>query len=179
MPANSELPVRRTTRRKDFDYSSAAIYFVTICTQNRRNLFGAIENARMQPNRFGRLVQEAWFELPDHYARLTLDVFTLMPNHVHGVLALTDPVGAGLRPARAANHHGLSEIVGVFKSFSSRRIAELDNSLRGKIWQRSFYDHIIRNEQDLRNVRRYIFHNPARWEFDRENTNCKKDVGEL
>jgi putative transposase len=179
MPANSDLPVRRPTRRQDFDYSTAAIYFVTICTQNRRDLFGAIETARMQPNQFGRLVQEASFELPDHYARLTLDAFTLMPNHVHGVLALVDPVGAGLRPARAANHHGLSEIVGVFKSFSSRRIAELDGSLRGKVWQRSFYDHIIRNAQDLKNVRRYIFPNPARWEFDQENANRKKDLAEL
>jgi putative transposase len=92
-----------------------------------------------------------------------------MPNHVHGVLALVDPVGAGLRPARVQIQHSLSEIIRAFKGFSARAIAELDPSLRSAVWQRGFYDHIIRNSDDLTNVRRYIYQNPARWEFDREN----------
>ena len=125
----------------------------------------------MLPNRFGKIVQETWYELPDHYPRVNLDCFTLMPNHVHGVLALLDPVGAGLRPARVQIQHSLSEIIRAFKGFSARAIAELDPSLRSAAWQRGFYDHIIRNADDLANVRRYIHQNAARWEFDRENQN--------
>jgi putative transposase len=92
-----------------------------------------------------------------------------MPNHVHGVLALLDPVGAGLRPACVQIQHSLSEIIRAFKGFSARAIAELDPSLRSAVWQRGFYDHIIRNADDLTNVRRYIYQNAARREFDREN----------
>jgi putative transposase len=171
VPANKDLPDRRFRRRADFDYSSAAIYFVTICTKEKRSLFGRIAESQMLPNRFGRIVQETWHELPDHYPRTNLDCFTLMPNHVHGVLALVDPVGAGLRPARVQIQHSLSEIIRAFKGFSARAIAELDPSLRSAVWQRGFYDHIIRNADDLANVRRYIHQNAARWEFDRENQN--------
>jgi len=125
----------------------------------------------MLPNRFGKIVQETWYELPDHYRRVNLDCFALMPNHVHGVLALLDPVGAGLRPARVQIQHNLSEIIRASKGFSARAIAELDPSLRSAVWQRGFYDHIIRNADDLANVRRYIHQNAAKWEFDRENQN--------
>lgn len=127
----------------------------------------------MQLNSLGKAVREAWFELPQHFAGLELDSFVVMPNHVHAVVALADPLGAGLRPARDLKRHGLSQIVGAFKSFSSRRIAELNSSWRGAVWQRSFYDHLIRNGDDLANVRRYILQNPAMWEFDRENPNRK------
>jgi len=176
MPANKELPDRRFPRRAGFDYSSAAIYFVTICTNEKRVLFGRIAGSQILANRFGKIVQETWHELPDHYSRVHLDCFALMPNHVHGVLALVDPVGAGLRPARVQTHHGLSEIIRAFKGFSSRAISELNPSLRSAVWQRGFYDHIIRNADDLANVRRYVYQNAARWEFDRENENAvKKD----
>ncbi len=123
----------------------------------------------MLPNHFGQIVQETWHELPDHYSRINLDCFALMPNHIHGVLALVDPVGAGLRPARVQIEHSLSEIIRAFKGFSARAIAELDPSLRSAVWQRGFCDHIIRNADDLANVRRYIHQNAAKWEFDREN----------
>jgi putative transposase len=134
VPANKELPDRRFPRRADFDYSSAATYFVTICTKEKRSLFGRIAESQMLPNRFGRIVQETWHELPDHYPRVNLDCFTLMPNHVHGVLALVDPVGAGLRPARVQIQHSLSEIIRAFKGFSARAIAELDPSLQSAVW---------------------------------------------
>jgi putative transposase len=173
MTANKDLPNRRTPRRQGYDYSAAAIYFVTIGTRARRMIFGQVENGQFIPNRFGQAVQAVWLQLPRHYARVQLDSFTVMPNHVHGVLALIDP-GAGLRPARSAARHGLSEIIRAFKGFSSRRLAELDHSLRGMVWQRGFYDHIVRNSDDLTNVRRYIFNNPAKWEFDIENTKSIK-----
>jgi putative transposase len=169
VPANKELPDRRFPRRADFDYLSAAIYFVTICPKEKLALFGQIAGRQMLPNRFGKVVQETWHELPDHYQRVNLDCFTLMPNHIHGVLALVDPVGAGTRPARVQIHHSLSEIIRAFKGFSARAIAKLDPSLRSAVGQRGFYDHIIRNADDLANVRRYIHQNAAKWEFDREN----------
>jgi putative transposase len=174
VPEDSEFPVRRSPRIKGFDYSCHKIYFVTICTQNKRSIFGKISDGTMLPKRQGKIVQEAWYELPDYYPRLELDSFGLMPNHVHGILALIDPVGAGLRPARAADRHGLPEIIRAFKSFSAKRIAEIYPSLRGAIWQRSFNDHIIRNGDDFEKARRYIFQNPAKWESDRENLSRNK-----
>ena len=77
MPANKELPDRRFPRRADFDYSSAAIYFVTVCTKDKRSLFGQIAGSQMLPNPFGKIVQETWHELPDHYPRVNLDCFAL------------------------------------------------------------------------------------------------------
>jgi len=149
------------------------MYFVTICTRKRINLFGRIREARMQPNALGKIIWEAWFELPYHFARLELDSFVLMPSHIHGILALVDPVGAGLRPAPALGRQGLTRIIGAFKSFSSRRITEVKPTLQGLVWQRSFYDRIIRNNAELSNARRYILLNPAKWEFDRENRDHK------
>jgi putative transposase len=171
VPANKELPDRRFPKARRFRLLIRCNLFRNICTNEKRSLFGQIAGSQMLPNRFGKIVQETWYELPDHYPRINLDCFALMPNHIHGVLALLDPVGAGLRPARVQIQHSLSEIIRAFKGFSAQAIAELDPSLRSAVWQRGFYDHIIRNADDLTNVRRYIYQNAARWEFDRENQN--------
>jgi putative transposase len=159
---------RRTLRLKKFNYSTAAIYFVTVCTRDRQAFFGNVDGGHMCPSVMGRIVSECWFELPYHYARLELGAFALMPNHVHGLISLRDSVGAGLRPAPTAAT--VSEIVGVFKSFAARRIHEADASLPAKVWQRGFYEHIVRSGDECAKIQRYILQNPARWEFDRENS---------
>jgi REP-associated tyrosine transposase len=168
MCAPAPLPPRRSTLRlKNFDYSTAAVYFLTICTSERKTTLGAVREGMAQPSVVGRIVSACWFELPYHYARLELGAFVVMPNHVHGLISLRDSVGAGLRPAPTTAT--VSEIVGAFKSFSSRRIHATNASSPKKVWQRGFYEHIVRNRDECERISRYVLQNPARWEFDREN----------
>jgi REP element-mobilizing transposase RayT len=108
-------PPRFSLRIKDFDCSQSRAYFVTICAHERLPIFGEIRGGKLAASHSAILVSECWFELPYHYARLELGAFVVMPNHVHGLIALHDPVGAGLRPARRSD--SVSEIVRAFKSF--------------------------------------------------------------
>ncbi|GAB4343335.1 MAG: hypothetical protein Kow0099_21640 [Candidatus Abyssubacteria bacterium] len=166
---------RRSVRLQGYDYSRAGAYFVTICAQNRECVFGKIVGRRMRLNDAGRIVQAAWNDLPNHYAGVELDAFVAMPNHVHGIVVIVGaglkPAPTGLKPAPTANRaaHGLPEIVRAFKTFSSRRINELRHTPGARLWQRNYYEHIIRNEESMERVRDYIVNNPLQWELDREN----------
>jgi len=101
MKNHTHLPYRRSIRLHRYDYARAGAYFVTICTQNRECLFGEIENGEIILNMAGQIVESVWVELPQHYKYISLDVFTIMPNHVHYVLWLNSQGGrAGLKPAR-------------------------------------------------------------------------------
>lgn len=188
---------RRLLRLKDYDYSQAGAYYVTVVTQARVCLFGGIINGEMQLNEAGLLVQRAWNDLPNHYANASLGAFVIMPNHVHGVIILSDVEGrvalagrAGLRPAhtpasihasasitvraeaRSSKIHALPEIIRAFKSFSARRINENHNNIGRSIWQRNYYEHVIRNEDELNGICEYIAANPQNWEGDGENIAC-------
>jgi REP-associated tyrosine transposase len=148
------------------------MYFVTVCTAGRTSLFGEVRSAKMQPDENGLAVQAVWNELPKHYAGLEIDSFIVMPNHIHGILILlgaarTVSVGAGFQPA-PRNRHGLAEIVRGFKTFSARRL-NAQRGTSGPLWQRGYYEHIIRGGKSLYRIRRYIAENPLRWAFDREN----------
>jgi|GEM_PF-899802 len=157
----------RSIRLKGYDYKQAGAYFVTICTQDRVCLFGDVVDGQMRLNREGRVVETVWHEIPNHYPHVQLEAFVVMPNHVHGIIVI---VGAGFKPAPTTKH-GLSEIVRAFKTFSSRRINEMRNTRGVAVWQRNFYEHIIRNEGSLHRIREYIQNNPFQWAFDRENPN--------
>lgn len=170
MTYNPEIYHRRSVRLKGYDYSQAGAYFVTICTQNRRCMFGDIADGQMALNDAGWMVQAVWDELPNHYADVELDSFIVMPNHVHGIVVLRDMVGAGFKPA-PTKRHGLPEIIRGFKTFSSRYINGMRNTPGTKLWQRNYYEHIIRNETELNQIREYIVNNPLQWELDRENPN--------
>ena len=149
---------------------------MTAVTQDRRMLFGRVVDETVELNEFGKVVEETWQGLVEHYDDIALDTFVVMPNHVHAIVFITqpdrssanDPVGAGLKPAPTPKH-GLSEIMRAFKTFSARAV----NTLRGtpgvSVWQRGYFDHVVRNETDLENVRTYIATNPSRWQLDREN----------
>jgi len=172
---------RRSIRLDGYDYAVSGAYFVTICTQDHLCLLGEIVDGQMRTNASGQIVQETWRDLPNHYPHVELEAFVIMPNHVHMVIILTqgnDLVGAGFKPALvhgpattpdASKRHGLAEIVRGFKTFSRRQI----NKCRGiegvPLWQRNYYEHIIRHERALNHIRRYILENPARWAQDREN----------
>jgi putative transposase len=171
MERNQKPLVRRLSRLKEYDYSRPGGYFITICTKNRSCLFGVVDNDRVILNQYGEIIQISWLTLPEHYHNVELDVFVIMPNHIHGIIWLTD-VGAGLKPAPtvpACHCHPLPEIVRGFKTFSSRKINQLRNMSGTALWQRNYYEHVIRRDESLEKIREYIETNPLRWALDKEN----------
>jgi REP element-mobilizing transposase RayT len=165
MTYDPDIHRRHSIRMKGYDYSQAGMYFLTICTHGRTCLFGEIENNIMRPNDAGNTVQATWETLPEHYAHVTLDVFVVMPNHVHGIVALNASARDSLESAVTARY-GLSEIVRAFKAFSARRINNQQQTHGSRIWQRNYWEHIVRNDIELKNIREYIQTNPAQWELD-------------
>jgi len=159
---------RKQIRLRDYDYSKVGGYFVTICTQDREEWFGKIENGAMILNQYGVIVNQCWDDLPKHYLNCLLDTFVIMPNHVHGIIVINSnyAVGNGLKPFPT---HGLSEMIRGFKTFSSRKINEGIKNNHNFQWQKSFYDHVIRSENELSRIREYIQNNPLKWELDIEN----------
>ncbi len=190
MPAPERT--RKSLRLVGFDYSQAGAYFVTICLNKREHLLARVEDARVALTPFGILVSEAWVDLPRHYRNVSLDTVVIMPDHLHGIIALsdcadraqkeeraglrpapTDPetnalVGAGLRPALppAGKMASLSEVIRALKTFSARRINELRGTPGEPLWQRGYYEHVIRNGRELNFARRYIHNNPLQWTLD-------------
>jgi len=169
---------RRSIRLKGYDYTRPGAYFVTIVMQRQEVLFGEVVNGEMILNRCMHIVKDAWIDLPNHYLHVGLDAFCIMPNHLHGILVLNDGidfavVGAGLRPAPTEStlvvRKPLSEVIRAFKSFSSRRINAVRCAPGVPVWQRNYYEHIIRDNADWEHIRLYIQENPLRWEEDDEN----------
>ena len=183
---------RRSIRLPTYDYSQAGGYFVTICTHNRKVMFGHIVEGDMRPNRLGELVRDCWREIPLHFPEVELDAFIIMPNHVHGVVlvglnrargcgepgAVADCRGAACcAPTGAVERWsftgpsagGLGTIVRSFKSAVTRRINVVRGSPGRTVWQRNYYEHVIRNADDLAEIRRYTADNPMKWDRDKEN----------
>ena len=150
---------RRSIRLKEYDYTQSGAYFITLCTWQRQHLFGEIANNGMQLTNYGEIIQVHWDSLPKHYHYVELDEFIIMPNHVHGIIVLTD------NPA-CKKRHGLPEIIRSFKTFSARRINKIRRLSGVPVWQRGYYEHIIRNEKSLMAIREYIVKNPLSWEED-------------
>ena len=170
MNSQSDKRFRRLLRLKNFDYSSPGAYFVTLCSYHREHLFGQVVNEEMKLNETGDMVKSVWYDLPKHYSNIELDQFVIMPNHVHGIIAFCDSVGAGLKPAPTTpQNHGLSEVVRALKTFSSRNINLFLKTPNRPIWQRGYYEHVIRDEESLNKIRNYIIQNPLSWHLDREN----------
>ena len=176
---------RKRNRLKNYDYSQEGYYFVTICTKDREEWFGNIKQGSMNVNTYGEIANQCWYDLPKHYLNCSSDSFVIMPNHVHGIIVIHSEkiVGNGLKPFPT---HDLSEIIRGFKTFSSRRINEEMIGNNKFHWQKSFYDHVIRNDKSLDNLRRYIIDNPLKWELDIENRkgnsphkNCVDYYGEI
>ncbi len=158
---------RRSIRLKGYDYTRPGAYFVTICSQNRECLFGQIVNGEMRLNEFGEIVARTWYDLPNHVANVQLDAFVVMPNHVHAVIVIT-AVGAGSERADSNSapipkRHALPEIVRQLKTFSARRINQRRGTPGTTVWQRNYYEHIVRNDGELNRIRKYIANNPLHW----------------
>ena len=191
MTYDPERHRRRSIRLKGYDYSQPGAYFITLCTQDRACLFGQVVDGEMRLNEAGRMIRAQWEGLSLRFPAIEWDVFVVMPNHVHGVIVIAgadnvraDIVGAGLVPAliHGATMCGattrvaptVGDIVGAFKSMTTliytRGVKHSGwPSFRGQLWQRNYYEHIIRNDESLNRVREYIAKNPLQWELDREN----------
>jgi REP-associated tyrosine transposase len=180
MSFRSNAHHRRSIRLRDYDYRQNGAYFVTICAYNRERWFGEItENGDMIANPFGDVVIDCWNAIPLHFPQVETDAFVLMPNHLHGIIVIGDaPVGARHvlplpTPQTATFGHplarSLSSIVGAFKAAVTKRVNTLRDTSAAPLWQRNFYEQIIRNDVMLQTIRQYIEANPANWASDDEN----------
>ena len=170
---------RKSIRLQGYDYTQAGAYFVTMVTYHRDCLFGEIKNGKMVLNDLSKIADECWRAIPEHFPSFELGAHTIMPNHAHGIIAITgdgrDDMGRGaamLRPYD--NPHkinvkpgSLGAIIRSYKSAVSYRINKEHNAT--SIWQKNYYEHIIRNEREMDNIWRYIESNPAHWGDDIEN----------
>jgi putative transposase len=180
-----------STRLRGFDYAKNGAYFITIITKNRICLFGEITHCgavetglrpvsitdptvthestdptetisfdilipKMIISDAGKIVSDCWYDLPKHYNNIILDEFILMPNHIHGIIKIQNRNDGNIK-------HGLSEFMRAFKSFSSRRINEINGRVKNEIWQSRFYDHVIRSEDELSRIQIYIRNNVFNW----------------
>jgi REP element-mobilizing transposase RayT len=178
---------RKPTRLPEYDYSLAGGYFVTLVTCQRNCIFGEIEAGNMQLNRLGEIVHAEWLRTPKIRAEVSLDAFIVMPNHFHAILFLNDvgttrwspddsarQVGATGRSPLHKSRSGpmprsLGAIIAGFKAAVTTKINTLERKPGRKIWQRNYYDHIIRNPKELDEIRLYIEANPLNWHQDEEN----------
>ena len=175
-------PRRRSTRLRGYDYSQPGAYFVTICVQRRKCLFGTITDGKMRLNEIGQIVIECWNRIPQHFPSVELGESVIMPNHFHGIISwgiseTRDPqpfVGArSPRPPENVNNRkskvplpSLGKIMAYFKYQSTKHINQRHNTPGTRIWQRNYHDHIIRDDKDLQRLRQYIQNNPMKWELD-------------
>ena len=173
---------RRSIRLKDYDYSQEGAYFVTICT-HKKALF--LENEHISA-----IVEKCWLAIPVHFPNVQLDEWVIMPNHMHGILIITDKCkdatyfttsifnvrrgevtsptqkGAATAPLQK---HTLGQVIAYFKYQTVKSINQTHKTPGNRIWQRNYYEHVIRNEDDLNEIRQYILDNPAQWDMDENN----------
>jgi REP element-mobilizing transposase RayT len=187
---------RRSIRLPGYDYSQSGVYFITVCVNGHEHLFGRINNKKMILNLYGQIVHSKWIDIPKHFENAHLDVFQIMPDHLHGIIILTHHTDDGVvgakhcsqdsghlawvparnasplryqQPPESSHPNGtkrgsISAIMQNFSSVTTRKINQIRNSSGHKIWQRGYYDHIIRNQNELWAIQRYIITNPSNWD---------------
>lgn len=157
-----EKPERKPNRLAEYDYSQPGAYFVTVCTRDRESLFWTVGADIIRPetpvgellSEYGKIAERAILAIPEHYSGVTVEQYVVMPNHLHLIVRISETGG------RLIAAPTLSTVIGQMKRYVARQIGR-------PVWQRSFYDHIIRNEVDYREIWEYIEHNPAKWKEDR------------
>ena len=152
---------RYSTRLRNYPYHLSGMYCVTICTSQRQEIFGQVQRGVMELNHVGNIVASEWEDLPRRFPSILLDAFVVMPNHLHGILMISQPIDCSAPT--------LGAVIGAFKSLSVRAVSLKIGEDGCKIWQRSYYDQILRSDSMLEGLRLYIHENPARWPTDPEN----------
>ncbi len=196
MKYNPHYHHRRSIRLPEYDYAQCGIYFVTLCTYRKQCLFGEIHKGQISLNHIGKIVQEEWLKSSHIRQEIELDEWIIMPNHLHGIVVIInhetrDMVDrwannnkvvddknkdASLAPlqgnvvggSRQRKPRSLSSFIGGFKSSVTKRIKEFCQQPNPVIWQRNYYESILRNEQQLNHIRQYIINNPQKWDEDTE-----------
>ncbi len=156
-----KTPQRKSLRLKNYDYTQNSFYFITICIQNKACLLGEIIDQKMILNNAGLMIDKIWHEIPKYYEGFHLHEFVLMPNHIHGIIEISSH-GKTL---------GLSDVLQRFKTLTTNKYIHgvKDHhwkKFQKKLWQRSYYEHIIRNEKTLEEIQTYIINNPVNWDKD-------------
>ncbi len=186
MKFNPQKHHRQSIRLRGYNYAQPGAYFITLCTYQREYLFGKVVSGTMQLNEYGQVVAKFWPWLSHQYPYVDLDTWVIMPNHLHGIIVITNGFRRGdsriapteTTPTGTTSPHAptdetkrkpLGRLIGAFKTVSTKQINAIRNTPGVPIWQRNYYEHIIQNEAALHNIRRYIIENPRRWAEDTEN----------
>lgn len=197
MTYNPEIHHRRSIRLKEYDYSQAGAYFVTVCAWGKECLFGEIRDGEIHLNEFGTMTTKFWNDMSTRFPYIELDAFVIMPNHVHGIIVFNDicrgevtspfsevtspfseVVTPDLKKKPATKQGGdtpplqrntLGRVVAHFKYQSAKEINRMRNTPGYPLWQRNYYEHIIRDENELNRIREYIINNQLQWADDENN----------
>jgi REP element-mobilizing transposase RayT len=171
MPYNPEIHHRHSIRLKDYDYSRSGAYFLTLCTWRRECLLGDIADGEMLLNDMGRIVLEAWERLGTRYEHVHLGEWIIMPNHLHGIIVIDDYRRDSKGGSRTAptGRKPLGQLIGAFKTVSTKEVNRLRDNHGCPLWQRNYYERVIRNEGELLRACEYIVNNPMKWESDSDN----------
>ena len=178
-------PGHRSIRLKGRDYSSPGLYFVTICAHDKQCVFGRIVGGQVQLSSLGQTAHECWVGIPLHFAWINLHGFVIMPNHVNDIFEIASQAGAQHaaplqvqvsveRVGPSVKPGSLSAVVRSFKAAVTKR-ARSELKWAGEIWQRNYFERVIRDGQEFSDASRYIAENPMKWEWDRENLKSKRD----
>ncbi len=174
---------RRSIRLKNYDYSQQGAYFLTICTKNKQCLFGDIKEDKIRLNRLGAIVCECWQVIPEHFSHVELDTFVIMPNHIHGILWIAKSVSDEYQSSAQYQKVIKGSIPTIVRSFKSVVTKQINQICQQKgtslIWQRNYYEKIIRDEKMLDNIREYIINNPANWKLDDDYSASKEILLDL
>ena len=189
MTYNPEIHRRRSIRLKGYDYSQAGAYFITVCAWNKECLFGEIKDGEMLLNEYGEIIMKCWDTIPSHFLHVETDEFIVMPNHMHGIVLVnncrgevsppfSEVVAFNSKTKKAPKQGGetpplrnitFGQIVAYFKYQSAKQINQNRNTPRVPVWQRNYYEHIIRDDRELQAIREYTRYNPLKWDEDEEN----------
>ncbi|MBI2917377.1 MAG: transposase [Chloroflexi bacterium] len=192
MPFDPQRHHRRSIRLPSYDYTQPGAYFITVCAHDKASLFGDVLDGDMRMNTFGYIVQEEWERTARAREDVTLDAFIVMPNHTHAIIWLTGHGDTAERGGMARHAptvvtpptprfgrpiaDSLATVVGAFKSATSRRINKLRGTPASPVWQRNYYERVVRGEDDLHGIQEYIAANPAQWAQDPENPSPSQEA---
>src|SRR5215213_2385048 len=175
MKFNPQIHHRHSIRLPDYDYSRPGAYFITLVTRGRERLFGKIKEGEMQLSNAGQIVRDVWNSLPARYPQIELGTAQVMPDHFHGILNI-QPTSAPVWAIHELPIRGRAErrrmllplVVGYFKMNTAKQINKILGSEGIPVWQRNYYEHIIRNDAEYNRIHVYIESNPANWVMDHE-----------
>jgi len=162
----------RSLRLKDYDYSQEGAYFVTICTHGKVPSLGNVVDGETRLTGTGMIAAGCWEEIPKHFPNVALDAFVVMPNHIHGILMIRRDTACRVSTVERFGKpvaNSLPTIIRSYKSAVTKQVNELRRSPGSPVWQRNYYEHVIRDEKDLNEVREYVTNNALKWDLDSEN----------